>query len=65
MQIKPHKHHIRLVKKRRKQAKIKLLREHYQAAKSSAEKQAIVEKALKVNAFLTKETFLAEIKEKV
>jgi len=50
-----------LKRKRNRREKIKKLRIKYINAKSEEEKKKIIEKALKVNPFLTEETFLSPI----
>lgn len=53
----------RIKLKRKRRQKIDKLRRKYKTAKKEEEKKAIVEKALKINPNLTKETFIFSIQE--
>ncbi|MFA5021944.1 MAG: hypothetical protein WC508_02625 [Patescibacteria group bacterium] len=51
--------------KKKQKHKIAALRNHYSLAKTELDKKAIIEKALRINPFLSKESFLAAIKDTV
>ncbi|MCD6568572.1 hypothetical protein J7K70_00250 [bacterium] len=54
---------LRAMRKRRmRKIKMRKLRAKYLQARTEAEKKAIIEKALRVNPFITKEQFLQPIK---
>ncbi|MCX7779042.1 MAG: hypothetical protein N2259_02255 [Patescibacteria group bacterium] len=53
---------IKLKQARKK--KIRKLQEKYILAKNETEREKIIEKALKINPFLTREEFLAQIGQK-
>jgi len=58
-------HVTELNRRRHRKWKIKKLREKYLKAQSEEERKKIIEKALKVNPYITVEQFLEPIKDKL
>jgi len=58
-------HVTELARKRHRKWKIRKLREKYLKAESEEERKKIIEKALKVNPYLTVKEFLEPIKDKL
>lgn len=58
-------HETELNRRRHRREKIRKLREKYLKAQSDEERKRIIEKALKVNPYITEEEFLAPIRDKL
>jgi hypothetical protein len=61
--VSPTKRKMAIAQKRKKQKKLKKLRQKYLAAKTSEEKSSLLEKVYRLAPWLTKKKFLAPIKE--
>ncbi len=58
--------HVTILKRKRKRReKIRKLREKYLRAQTEEERRKIIEKALKVNPYITEKEFLEPIKDKI